>query len=65
MKLILIKINNDNFKAFSNSIYLTKKIFGLKNNFQSFIFYPKCYKLYQKDKVTNFQQRNTFAIIKY
>ncbi len=55
MKLILTEISDDNFKTFLNSIYLIKKAFGLEDNFQSFIFYLKCYKLYQKNEVINFQ----------
>ena len=54
MKLVLIEISSDNFKTFPDSIYLTKKTLGLKDNFQSFISYSKCYKLYQKDKIINF-----------
>ena len=54
MKLVLIEIGGDDFKTFSDSIYLTKKILGLENNFQSFVSYLKCHKLYQKQEVTNF-----------
>ncbi len=31
MKLVLIEISGDNFRDFSDSIYLVKKIFGLKD----------------------------------
>jgi len=33
MKLVLIKISSDDFRTYLNSIYLIKKILGLKNNF--------------------------------
>ncbi len=65
MKLVLTEISSNDFRIFSDLIYLTKKAFGLEDNFQSFIPYLKCYKLYQKDEVTNFQQRNTLTIMKY
>ena len=55
MKLVLTEISGNDFRTFLNSIYLTKKAFGLEDNFQSFVFYSKYHKLYQKDKVTNFQ----------
>ena len=54
MKLVLTEIGDDDFRTFLNSIYLTKKTLGLEDNFQSFVSYPKCYKLYQKVEVTNF-----------
>ncbi len=65
IKLVLIENSDNDFKTFSDSIYLTKKILGLEDNFQNFISYSKCYKLYQKVEVTNFQQENILAIIKY
>ncbi len=46
MKLVLIKIRSNNFRGFSDSIYLAKKIFGLKDQFHSLIAYLKCHKLY-------------------
>ena len=55
MKLVLTEIDNDDFRTFLDSIYLTKKTFGLEDNFQSFVFCLKYHKLYQKNKVINFQ----------
>ncbi len=54
MKLVLIKIEGDNFRDFSDSIYLTKKTFELKDQFHSLVSCPKCHKLYQKQEVMNF-----------
>jgi len=64
IKLVLTEIDGDNFRTFSDSIYLTKKALGLEDNFQSFVSYLKCHKLYQKVEVTNFQQGNTLTIMK-
>ena len=54
MKLVLTEIGDDDFRTFLNSIYLTKKTFGLEDNFQNFVSCPKCHKLYQKGEVINF-----------
>ena len=54
MKLVLIKIGGDNFRDFSDSIYLAKKTLGLKDQFHSLVSYLKYYKLYQKQEVINF-----------
>jgi len=64
MKLVLIEIGGDDFKTFPDSIYLTKKVLGLEDNFQSFVPCPKCHKLYQKQEVTNFQQEDVPTIMK-
>ncbi len=54
MKLVLIEIEDDNFRDFSDLIYLAKKTLRLKDQFHSLVSYPKCHKLYQKQEVTNF-----------
>ena len=54
MKLVLIEIGGDDFKNFPNSIYLTRKALGLKDQFHCFVPCPKCHKLYQESEVTNF-----------
>ncbi len=54
MKLVLTEIDGDDFRIFLNLIYLTKKALELEDNFQNFVSYPKCHKLYQKVEVTNF-----------
>ena len=64
MKLVLTEIGGDDFKDFPNSIYLTKRVLGLEDNFQSFVPCPKCHKLYQKQEVVNFRQRDTLAVMK-
>src|SRR6266540_1894956 len=63
MKLVLIEIEGDNFRDFPDSIYLTKKTLGLKDQFHSLVPCPKCHKLYQKQEVTNFQQNGIPAIM--
>src|SRR6266540_174249 len=65
MKLVLIEIRDDNFRDFSDSIYLAKKTLELKDQFHSLVFYPKCHKLYQKQEVMNFQQNGIPAIMTY
>jgi len=63
MKLVLIEIGGNNFRDFSDLIYLTKKTLRLKDQFHSLVPCPKCYKLYQKQEVTNFQQNGIPAIM--
>src|SRR6266498_4479181 len=63
MKLVLIKIRDDNFRDFLDSIYLAKKTLRLKDQFHNLVFYPKCHKLYQKQEVINFQQNSISAIM--
>ncbi len=46
IKLVLTEINSDNFRIFSDLIYLIKKVLKLEDNFQSFISCPKYNKLY-------------------
>ena len=58
MKLVLTEIGGDKFRNFPNSIYLTKKALGLNDRFHYFVSCSKCYKLYQKQEVVNFQQNN-------
>ena len=53
----------DDFDAFPNSLYLARKMLGLSDQFHSFVPCPKCYKLYQNQKVTNFQQEGNPTIM--
>ena len=64
MKLVLKEISGDKFKNFPDSIYLAKKAFGLKDQFQSFVLCTKCHKLYSKQEVENFCQNETLTIMK-
>ena len=64
MKLVLSEIGGDNFKDFSDSIYLAKQTLDLKNWFQSFIPYSKYHKLYLKKEVKQFCQGETPTIMK-
>ena len=64
MKLVLTEIEDDKFRKFPNSIYLTKKTLGLNDRFHHFVPYSKCHKLYQKQKVVNFQQNNMLTVMK-
>src|ERR1051325_11094879 len=62
MKLVLNEIGGDEFKDFPDSLYLTRKVLGLKDKFHSFVPCPKCHKLYQKYEVVNFQQGSDPAV---
>ena len=64
MKLVLEEIGGDKFKNFPDSIYLAKKVLGLKDQFQSFVPCTKCHKLYNKQDVENFRQNETLTIMK-
>ncbi|RHZ74531.1 hypothetical protein Glove_221g35 [Diversispora epigaea] len=48
IKLLLSEIGNSEFDTFPNSIYMTKKELGLRNDFYSFPTCLKCHKLYNK-----------------
>jgi len=48
MKIVLCEISGDEFSPFPDLIYLAKKAIGIKDQFHSFVPYPKCYKLHQK-----------------
>src|SRR4051812_1625676 len=63
MKLMLTKIKK-NFNIFSESLYKTRNILGLKNKFQTFVPCLKCHKLYKKSEVKNFCQGETPMIMK-
>ncbi|RHZ77570.1 hypothetical protein Glove_176g78 [Diversispora epigaea] len=51
IKLLLSEIGNSEFDTFPNSIYMTKKELGLRDDFYSFPTCPKCHKLYNKQEV--------------
>ena len=63
MKLVLCEVAGNDFDAFSNSLYLVRKMLGLSNQFHSFVPCPKCHKLYQNQEVTNFQQEGNPTIM--
>ncbi|RHZ75377.1 hypothetical protein Glove_215g15 [Diversispora epigaea] len=48
IKLLLLEIGNSEFDTFPNSIYMTKKELGLRDDFYSFPTCLKCHKLYNK-----------------
>ena len=61
-KQLLNKFSGNN--NFPNSLYLAKKLFGLKDEFQSFVPCMKCHKLYQKQTVENFRKGGTLSVMK-
>ncbi|RHZ49575.1 hypothetical protein Glove_519g104 [Diversispora epigaea] len=64
IKLLLSEIGNSEFDTFPNSIYMTKKELGLRNDFYSFSTCPKYYKLYNKQKVKNYKENNINSVMK-
>ena len=64
MKLVLIEVEYTGFDMFPDSLYLTKKILELKDRFHSFMLCSKCHKLYKKQKVKDFYQDVTLAVMK-
>src|SRR5215216_3700240 len=64
MKLVLTEISGDDFRDFSDSMYLKRKKLELKDQFHSFVSCLKYHKLYQKNEVTNFRQEDSLAIMK-
>src|SRR4051794_29214307 len=67
MKIILTEFgcsDIDDIDSFPNSLYMARKVLGLRDNFQKFAACPNCHKLYQKKKVEEFQINGTRAIIK-
>ena len=56
MKLILPEINNNKYETFYNSLYITKKLFGLNNTFVNFVVYKKYYKYIKKIKCQIFDK---------
>ena len=54
MKLVLTEIGGKVFSEFLNSLYLTKKILRLNDQFRILVPCSKCHKLYQKQEVESF-----------
>src|SRR2546430_11593639 len=61
-KQLLNKFSSNN--NFPNSLYLAKKLLGLKDEFQSFVPCMKCHKLYGKQTVENFCKGGTLSVMK-
>ena len=64
MKLVLVEIGGEDFSKFPNSLYLARKILGLKDRFRILIPCPKCHKLYERQEVINFRQDDISAVMK-
>ena len=64
MKIVLTEIGGDSYKFFPDSLYLAKKLLGLKDKFQSFVPCTKCHKLHNKQDVENFHQDGTLSVMK-
>ena len=63
MKLVLTEIGGNDFSEFPDSLYLARKVLGLKDMFHSFVPCPKCHKLHRKQEVENFQQDGSLTIM--
>jgi hypothetical protein len=63
MKLVLSEIGGDDYSEFPASLYLARKVLGLKDQFHIFVPCPKCHKLYQKQEVENFKQDGSLAVM--
>ncbi|GBC44610.2 uncharacterized protein LOC105342819 [Rhizophagus irregularis DAOM 181602=DAOM 197198] len=50
--------------TFPDSLYLAKKVLGLKDQFQRFVPCTKCHKLYNKQDVENFRQNESLSVMK-
>ncbi|RHZ80729.1 hypothetical protein Glove_132g161 [Diversispora epigaea] len=64
IKLLLSEIRNSEFDTFPNSIYITKKELGLRDDFYSFPICPKCHKLYNKQEVKDYKENNINSVMK-
>ncbi|RHZ81307.1 hypothetical protein Glove_122g28 [Diversispora epigaea] len=64
IKLLLSEIGNSEFDTFPNSIYMTKKELGLRDDFYFFPTCPKCHKLYNKQEVEDYKENDTNSIMK-
>ncbi|GET56027.1 hypothetical protein GLOIN_2v1883106 [Rhizophagus irregularis DAOM 181602=DAOM 197198] len=64
IKIVLNEIGGENFRTFPDSLYLAKKVLGLKDRFQRFVPCTKCHKLYNKQDVENFRQNKSLLVMK-
>ncbi|RHZ44929.1 hypothetical protein Glove_707g81 [Diversispora epigaea] len=64
IKLLLSEIRNSEFDTFPNSIYITKKELGLRDDFYSFPTCLKCHKLYNKQEVEDYKKNNINSVMK-
>ena len=55
IKLVLTKIDDDEFEEFCGFLYIAKNFLELSNQFISFVACQKCHKLYKQDYILNFQ----------
>src|SRR6266542_713773 len=64
IKLLLTETSSSCYEEFSGSLYLTRKVLGLKDQYHEFAVCPKCHKLYNKKKVEKFWQDKNLMIMK-
>ncbi|RHZ89048.1 hypothetical protein Glove_19g343 [Diversispora epigaea] len=64
IKLLLSEISNSEFDTFPNSIYMTKKELGLRDDFYSFSTCSKYHKLYNKQEVEDYKENDTNSVMK-
>ncbi|RHZ87209.1 hypothetical protein Glove_39g5 [Diversispora epigaea] len=65
IKLLLSEIGNSEFDTFPNLIYMTKKELGLRDDFYSFLTYPKYHKLYNKQEVEDYKENDINSVMKF
>jgi len=65
VKLVLIKIGGTEFEDICGSLYTTKNLLGLSDQFVNFVACQKCHKLYKEKDVMDFQQNNQPSVMKY
>jgi len=64
MKLLLTEIGGSYYEEFPGSLYLARKVLGLKDQYHEFAVCPKCHKLYNKKEVEEFRQDRNLTVMK-
>ena len=54
IKLLLTETSSSYYEEFPGSLYLARKVLGLKDQYHEFAVYSKCHKLYNKKEVEEF-----------
>src|SRR6266496_2295093 len=64
IKLLLTETSGSYYEEFLGSLYLARKVLGLKDQYYEFAACPKCHKLYNKKEVEEFWQDKNLTIMK-
>jgi len=64
IKLLLIETGSSCYEEFPGSLYLARKVLGLKDQYHEFAACPKCHKLYNKKEVEEFWQDRNLTVMK-